>query len=266
MRLALTLRVRRARVGPVAAVITGAGRGIGRAIALDLARAGHPVALQSRTASAVEAVAGQIRQAGGQAVAVPGDVTDEASAEGLIAACTAAFGEVSVAVAGAGQALSAPIKRTTADDLRRLFEVNTVSAFHLIKHASAVMQPGGRIIVIASIASVKGMQYTGAYCASKHAVLGLVKSAAMELAKKRITVNAICPGWVDTPMFDQTLENISRKTGCSLDEARDQLEAMVPIGKVLDASEVAAMVRYVVSDAAAKLTGQALVIDGGETL
>jgi NAD(P)-dependent dehydrogenase (short-subunit alcohol dehydrogenase family) len=124
----------------------------------------------------------------------------------------------------------------------------------------------GRVVVVASTAAVRGFRYTAAYAASKHAVLGLVRSAALELAPHRITVNALCPGWVRTPMLDDTVANISRKTGCTEAEALARIEAMVPIGAVLEVEHVAAMLRYVVSDGAAHVTGQALVLDGGETL
>ena len=250
----------------MAAVITGAGRGIGRAIALEAAKAGHAVALQARTAPQLEIVREEIEALGGRAVIVPGDVTQASSAEALVERCLEAFGSVDVAVAGAGQAMSAPIERTDEAQFRQLFEVNALAPFHLMKAAAPKMTAGGRIVVIASIASVKGMRYTGAYCASKHAVLGLVKSAALELAKRSITVNALCPGWVDTAMFDTTLDNISVKTGCSRDEARGRIESMIPIGRVLEVDEVAAMFRYMISPEAGKLTGQAMLLDGGETL
>lgn len=251
------------------AVVTGAGRGIGRALALELARIGHAVGLQARSADQLEATCAQIEAGGGQALVVPGDVTDPEAAARLVEHTTAAFGPVGVAVGGAGAAISAPLVKTSAEQLRALLEVNLVSAFHLMQAAAPPMiaaGDGGRIVIVASTASVRGMRYTTAYSASKHGVLGLVRSAALELAPHRITVNALCPGWVDTPMFDATIDNIARKTGCSRDEARSKIERGIPAGKVLDVSEVAAQLAWVVSDAASKLTGQALVMDGGESL
>ena len=251
------------------AVVTGAGRGIGRTIAIELAKAGHPVALQSRTVEQLNETKALIEAEGGQAICVPGDVTEAQAAESLIEKCTESFGVPKIAVAGAGQAISAPLKRTSVEQLRQLFEVNTVSAFHLIKSASDRMiklGEGGRIVIVASTAATRGMSYTAAYSASKHAVLGLVRSAAHELASKKITVNALCPGWVDTPMFDYTLKNISEKTGCSLEEARAKIETNIPLGRVLETEEVAATLMYLVSEAAGKMTGQAVVIDGGESL
>lgn len=250
------------------AVVTGAGRGIGRALALELARLGYAVALQARKTDELAAVAAEVEALGGVARIVPGDVTQAASADALVEAGRA-LGALTVAVAGAGQAISQPVVRTTEDQLRQMLDVNCVAAFHLLRAAGAAMlaaKTPGRIVVVGSTASVKGARYTAAYSASKHAVLGLVRSAALELAPKGITVNALCPGWVDTPMFDQTLDNIVAKTERSREAARQSIEATIPTGRVLTVDECAAALRYLVSDGARELTGQALVLDGGTSL
>lgn len=251
-----------------AAIVTGAGRGIGRAIALELATQGYPVALQARSSDQLEATRGAIEAAGGRALAVPGDVTEASAAEALVAACVDAFGPPRVAVAAAGQAFSAPLLRTEPTKLRQLLEVNVLGVFHLLRATAGAMKDagGGRFVAIASTAAVKGMRYTSAYSASKHAVLGLVRAAALELASSNVTVNAVCPGWVDTPMFESTLTNIAEKTGGTVDEARARIEKMVPLGRVLSPEEVARTVAFVVGPDAGHLTGQALVIDGGETV
>lgn len=251
------------------AVITGAGRGIGRAVALALARAGYPVALQSRTADQLYDVRAEIEALGGRARVVPGDVTDPAAAVELIRRAEAELGPVEVAVANAGQAFSQPVVKNQPEAVKGLFEVNTYSAFHLVQAAARSMTAAGirgRIIVVASTAAVAGQRYTSAYSASKHAVLGLVRSAALELGPKGITVNAVCPGWVDTEMFLHTLQNIADKTGCSMDEARARIEEKIPMREVLSSEEVAGYVTFLTTPAARHITGQALVMDGGETL
>jgi len=249
------------------AIVTGAGRGIGRELAIGLAKSGHAVALQARSEAELKETLGLIEQAGGRGIVVPGDVTLAESAERLVSRCTEALGPVDVAVACAGQAWSAPLLKTQEADLRRLLDINVIGAFHLMTAAARAMKGrGGRIVVIGSTASVKGARYTSAYAASKHAVLGLVRSAALELAPDRITVNCLCPGWVDTPMFDQTLDNIVAKTGRSREEARASLERGIPTGRVLTTAQVASALDWIVSEGAAELTGQAIVIDGGTSL
>ncbi len=245
------------------AVVTGAGRGIGRSIAVELARAGHAVALQSRSSEQLAETVRAIEALGGTALAVPGDVTEAKAARELVDRAVSEFGPLDVAVAGAGQAISAPVMKTEPEALRHLLEVNLVSVLHLLQASVPAMPKKGSFVVIASTASVKGARYTAAYSASKHGVLGLVRSAALELSAHGITVNAVCPGWVDTPMLDAALENIGRKTGITIEEARGRIEASIPSGRVATPEDVAAMVRYVVS--APHLTGQALVIDGGES-
>jgi NAD(P)-dependent dehydrogenase (short-subunit alcohol dehydrogenase family) len=265
-------KVRYARLGMLrtkgAAIVTGAGRGIGRAIARDLAILGYPVGLQARTHSQLFDARAEIEALGGRARVVPGDVREPAAAEELVDRCEAELGPIQIAVGCAGRALSAPISKTSPDDMKALFEVNVMSAFHLIRAASRAMiasRTKGRIVIVASTAAIRGMRYTAAYSASKHAVLGLVRTAALELAKDGITVNALCPGWVRTEMLEATTKNIAEKTGCSQAEALQRIEEMIPMRRVLETEEVAALLRYVVSEEARHLTGQALVVDGGET-
>jgi NAD(P)-dependent dehydrogenase (short-subunit alcohol dehydrogenase family) len=252
-----------------AAVVTGAGRGIGRSIALELAKLGYSVAIQARTETQLYDTRAEIEALGGRARVVLGDVTEASAAKELVERAEAELGPVRVAVACAGQAISAPLFKTTSDQMKQLFEVNVMSAFHLLQAAGSAMvtsKTRGRLVIVASTAAIAGMKYTAAYAASKHAVLGLVRSAALELADKGITVNALCPGWVQTPMLDATTKNIAEKTGCTEEEALQKILDKIPMKRVLVPEDIAAMLRYVVSDAAQSLTGQALVIDGGETL
>jgi NAD(P)-dependent dehydrogenase (short-subunit alcohol dehydrogenase family) len=251
------------------AVVTGAGRGIGRAVALELARAGMSVGLQARDGEALEAVAREVRELGAAAWVVPGDVTDPDSARRLVDGAEAELGPVDAAVACAGQARSAPLLRTTEVGFRDLFEVNTLAVFHLLKQSAGGWKRvgrKGRFVVVASTAGLRGSRYTAAYTASKHATLGLVKTAAVELAPHGITVNAICPGWVDTPLFADALDNIAAKTGGSREEAKARIVAGVPLGRILTPEEVAGAVRFLLGPAAGHVTGQSWVMDGGEGL
>ncbi|NJK89042.1 MAG: SDR family oxidoreductase [Myxococcales bacterium] len=250
------------------AVVTGAGRGIGRAIALELARRGHPVVLQARTRDQLEGTLAEIRDLGGRAALVPGDVRFPEASAGLVATCTEAFGPPAIAVAAAGRALSVPVLSTRPEDLTELFDVNVLGTFHLLVAAGRAMQERkhGRFVAIASTAAVKPAKYIGAYAASKHAVVGLVRSAAIELAPLGITVNAVCPGWVETSLLEDSLKNIAAKTGRSEDDARSALRSRVPAGRFCSPEEVASLVAYLVSDEARHVTGQTLVIDGGESI
>lgn len=251
------------------AVITGAGRGIGRALALELARRGSAVAIQSRTERDLFDTRASIALLGGRTCVVVGDATLPEAASDLVSTCEAEFGPIGIAVACAGQALSAPLLRTLPGEMRAMFEVNVMAAFHLVQASARAMiasKTRGRIVVVASTAAVKGARYTTAYATSKHAVLGLVRCAALELAEKGITVNAICPGWVQTPMLDAAAKNVAQKTGCSTEAALHQFEAMIPMRSVLHVEDVAGLLRYLASPEASHVTGQALVIDGGETI
>ncbi|MGF1510217.1 MAG: SDR family NAD(P)-dependent oxidoreductase [Myxococcota bacterium] len=251
------------------AVVTGAGQGIGQAIALELAKAGYHLGLQGRSQVRLQETAQRISGEGSEAFVCPGDVTDPASADVLVEGAAAAFSPVEVAVSCAGQAYSAPLMTTDAEVFRRLFEVNVMAVLHLMKAAAGHMMAHGRpgrIVVIASTAAVRGARYTSAYATSKHAAAGLVKSAAAEWTSHGITVNAVCPGWVDTPMFDETLARISEKTGRSPERARERIETQIPSGRVTQSEEVASLVRFLVSPRAAQVTGQCWVMDGGEGL
>lgn len=249
------------------AVVTGAGRGIGRAICVRLAKSGWDLGIQGRSEAPLLETQRLIEAQGRGCIVVPGDVARKEAADALVDHTQRAFGAPTCAVPCAGQAFSAPILRSDPDDLRRLLEVNLLSVLHLVQAAAPVMKSaGGAIVVVASTAAVHGARYTSAYSASKHGVLGLVRSGALDLASQGVTLNAVCPGWVDTPMFDATLDNIAEKTGGTRAEARQRIEARIPSGRVTSSEEVAGLVAYLAGPEARQVTGQAWVMDGGETL
>jgi 3-hydroxybutyrate dehydrogenase len=244
------------------ALVTGGGRGIGRAIARALTLAGANVSITGRSEGPLtEAVA-----AGDAAFHATADVTDAGALHAAIAAAARALGPIDILVANAGQAASAAFAKGDATVFQRMFDINVMG----VVHAGHAVLPGmvergfGRIINIASIAGLKGMPYVTAYCAAKHAVVGLTRALAQEVAAKGVTVNAICPGYVETDMVTVGLDNIAAKTGRPREEG---LAAMIkdnPQKRLISADEVAAACVWLASDGAAAVNGAAIPISGGE--
>lgn len=248
--------------------ITGASRGIGRACAETLARAGAKVALSARKANELEAVAAAIREEGGEALAVPLDVGDRPAIEAAAERIADALGPISVVVNNAGLAKSAPFHQTSFEDLERLMAVNYVGPFWVIRAALPGMleRRHGRIVNIASTAGRTGHRYTAAYTASKHALVGLTRALAVEVAGRGITANAVCPGWTETDLLEEALENIGRTTGRPRDEAADALARMNPMRRLMKPEEIARAVLFLADPAAGGITGQLLGVDGGEVI
>lgn len=242
------------------ALVTGAGRGIGRAVAERLSREGMRVALSARSKDQLEETAAACA---GPTLVLPQDITAPAAAAELIAEVTRTWGTVEVLVANAGAGLSSRVERTSDDDWQRMLDINLTAPFRCLRAVIPAMRQSGtgRIVVVASIAAKVGEPYISAYTASKHGVLGLVRSAAVELATSGVTVNAICPGYVDTPMTDATVAGIVAMTGRSEDEAREILSAKQPTGRLVTPGEVADAVWMCVTNPS--LTGQGINIDGG---
>jgi 3-hydroxybutyrate dehydrogenase len=241
-------------------LVTGAGRGIGAAVALRLAHAGYDVVLTARSRDELGRVAAEC---GRQALVVPADLTAPGTVDEVFGAAEERFGRVDVLVVAAGVGFSAPLRRTTDADWDRIIALNLTVPFRCVRRAAPAMVAAGwgRIVVIGSVASKAGAAYISAYAASKHGVLGLVRSAAAELAKTGVTVNAVCPGYVDTAIADAAAANIATKTGRSAEEARSLLVAAQPIGRLITVEEVATAVLFCVDSAA--VTGQGINVDGG---
>ena len=247
------------------ALVTGGGRGIGRAVALDLARAGAAVAVASRTEGDVAAVAAEARRLGADAVPIVADVARPEAVQEMFRAARAALGPIDVLVCGAGVAPSAPVVKTTEEQWRAALETNLSGCFYCLREGLAPMAEAGwgRVVVLASIAGKMGAPYIGAYAASKHGVLGLMKCAALEMASKGVTVNAVCPGYVDTPMTDASVARMVEKTGHSAVEIRKRLENSSPQKRLFTAGEVSALVLYLCGEDARGINGQAFNLDGG---
>lgn len=250
------------------ALITGGGRGIGRAIALEFAREGALLILAARTAGQVEQVAAQIgKQA--KALAVTCDVSDVSSVQEMFAKALETFGRgPDILVNNAGIAESAPITKTDDALWHRHLAINLSGSFYCTRAAlPAMLERGwGRVINIASIAGKTGAPYVAAYSASKHGLLGLTRSVALEVAAKGITVNAICPGYVDTDMTARGVENITSKTGRTAEEALNTIKRMSPQNRLVTAEEVAALALLLASEDGRGINGQAINVDGGTVL
>lgn len=247
------------------ALITGGGRGIGRAIALNFARHGARIAVAARTAEQVKEVAGEI---GAEAIALVCDVSDAESVARMFAEMHERFGNADILVNNAGVAESATLVTTTDELWHRHLAINLSGTFYCTRAALPAMlkQGWGRVINIASIAGKIGAPYIAAYSASKHGVLGLTKSVALEVAAMGITVNAICPGYVETDMVTRGIERITTVTRRTAEEALDSLKKMSPQNRLVTPAEVAAVALLLASDEGRGINGQGINLDGGTVL
>jgi NAD(P)-dependent dehydrogenase (short-subunit alcohol dehydrogenase family) len=243
------------------ALVTGGGRGIGRAIAARLAGAGATVTVLGRQRVALE----EAVTAGDAHFADVADVSDQA-AIGAAIARAAARQPIDILVANAGAAESAPFAKSDAALFQRMMDVNFMGVVRSIQAALPDMKdrPYGRIIAVASTAGLKGYPYVSAYGAAKHAVIGLVRSLALELAHTRITVNAVCPGFTDTDLAAGSIDNIMKKTGRSKEQAVAELAKHNPQGRLVTPQEVADTVLWLCGEGAGAITGQAIAVAGGE--
>jgi NAD(P)-dependent dehydrogenase (short-subunit alcohol dehydrogenase family) len=250
------------------AVITGGGRGIGEAVARALAGAGARVVVAARSAGQVESVARDLVGAGLPARAVACDVTDPEAVGRLVAETESNFGSAEILINNAGVSSSAPLKSLELEEWNRMLAVNATGTY-LVTRAflPGMLAAGwGRIVNVASVAGRAGAPYVSAYAASKHAVVGFTRSVAAEVAARGITVNALCPGYVETPMTDESVERIVAKTGLSATDARERIVAMNPQGRLIEPDEVAFLAVALCDPRARGVNGQAIGVDGGMLL
>lgn len=248
-------------------LITGGGTGIGAAIADALAREGARLSIAGRRRGPLEAIASRYP---GTAV-IEADVTREGDCTAMVEAARSAHGPIDIVIANAGAAESAPVGRIDLAHWQRMLDVNLTGAFLTARSALSDLtrepdgkSPSRRLVFVSSTAGLKGYPYVAAYCAAKHGVIGLARSMAVELASRGVTVNAVCPGFTETPLLASSIANIVAKTGRSEEAARASLAAGNPQGRFVKPAEVAAAVLWLCLPEAASVTGQAISISGGE--
>lgn len=244
------------------AFVTGGGRGIGRAVAAALSARGAAVTVAGRREAPLKDAVAKGDAAGHVIV----DVTDERALGEQIGKAAFLRGPIDILVANAGGAASAPFLKTGADEFRHMFELNVLGAVHATRAVLGGMTSRGfgRIVAIASTAGLKGYAYVSAYCTAKHAVVGFVRALAVETAKTGVTVNAVCPGYTDTDLVQDSAQAIAAKTGRAREDVIAEFTRETPLGRLIRPQEVAAAVLYLCSAEAAAVTGTTITIAGGE--
>jgi len=247
-------------------LVTGGGRGIGRAIAHALAGQDTCVAIAGRTRAELDSTARDLERQGGKALAIEMDLTSEESVTAGMRELGRMATHLDVLVNNAGVGGGEPVAGSDVARWRRVIDTNVTGTYLVTREAVGVMRDGGRIVNISSVLGRFGVPGYTAYCASKHGVIGFTRALALELAPRQITVNALCPGWVDTEMAAEGMRQGAVATGQTFEEFRDGALGVVPIKRIIQPEEVAELVRFVVSPGAAAITGQTYNICGGQTM
>jgi ketoreductase len=247
------------------AVITGGGRGIGRAIAEAFANEGASVGICSRTIGNLKETVASVNQRGGKGMAVACDIRNAGEVDKAISDMVDKFGKIDILVNNSGASGMNPMDRADNSKWMDIINTNLTGMYLVTKRVLRSMPDDGRVINISSVLGKFGVPGYTAYCTSKHGVIGFTRALAQELAPRKITVNAICPGWVDTEMAAEGITEISSHINVSPEDFKKDALTRVPLGRFLDPEEVAGLAVYIASDAAKSMTGQALNICGGAT-
>jgi len=247
-------------------IVTGGGSGIGRAIAIALARAGAKVLICGRRAPSLEETAREAQGSRGSVEIVAGDLLQSSSLAALEAKTRAAGAKLHFLVNNAGVSGMNPLDGPPPEDSwDRILETNLAVPYRLIRTFAPYMPEGGRILNVSSVLGKFGVAGYSAYCASKHGLIGMTRALALELAPRKITVNAICPGWVETDMARSGMENIARRLGVPVEQFRREALSRVPLGRMLRSEEIVPLALYLLSEESEMMTGQALNLCGGAT-
>ena len=247
-------------------LVTGGGRGIGRAIALAFADASAHIVVGGRTRSTLEATSDLIRDKGARATAMVLDVSDRESVAAGLVEVSQHVQAIDVLVNNAGVGGGQPVRGSDIDRWRRVLDVNLFGMYLVTRECLPLMPDGSRIINLSSVLGRFGVPGYTAYCASKHGVIGFTRALALELAPRRITVNALVPGWVDTDMAVDGMRSGARATRTTFEQFRDQAIGAVPIQRIIQPDEVGRLARFLGAPESSAITGQAYNICGGQTM
>ncbi|MEW6323102.1 MAG: SDR family NAD(P)-dependent oxidoreductase [Acidobacteriota bacterium] len=247
-------------------LVTGGGRGIGRAIALAFAAPGAHVVIAGRTVADLDRTAADIHARGAEATALPMDVSDAAAVASAFGTLHGRVRRVDVLVNNAGIGGGEPVQGSDIERWRRTIDVNLTGTYLVTRQVLPLMAEGGRIVNIASVLGRFGVPGYTAYCASKHAVIGFTRALALELAPRAITANAVVPGWVDTDMATQGMRQGADAAGVTFETFRKRALGAVPIGRIIDPDEVARLAVFLAAPESSAITGQAYNICGGQTM
>lgn len=247
-------------------VVTGGGRGIGRAVALAFAESGVHLIITARTAAQLESTAAEIRAKGAEATTISMDVCDEASVAHGFGTLHGQVTAVDVLVNNAGAGGGENVQGSDVARWKRTIDTNLTGMYLVTRQILPLMADGGRIVNLSSVLGRFGVPGYTAYCASKHGVIGFTRALALELLKRKITVNAVAPGWVDTDMAVQGMTQGAHHSKVTFDQFKEQAISAVPIKRIIDPSEVAALIKFLAGPDSGAITGQTYNIDGGQSM